>query len=651
MNYTQAMDRMQHLGLKPEIYKPILNQIQIWLQSSGPEWTVSRLKDLKLWYVHSLSGKPFSSGWISSRDGIPTGPFRPIFKLGCTKALNTLLVYTSFVSSEVTNKQRKKFWDSVLAEDVLLPHIPELKTVAEEFSSLVPKFRPYTYKEYPWSSSRMTMSSNGKSIPESIDSLLMDLGSPIVLDFIDKYEDIYLDVIDDLYLPAMKIKEEERNPVSESVGKISVIQEPGFKARFIANPRRVFQIFLRGLGKQCFGLLKRLPWDCTYNQNSGVQWVQQKLASGVEVQCVDLSDATNNFPLNLQLRIAHWLGFDTPSLLLFEELSRANWYVPKHLRRDANCLIQWSKGQPLGLYPSFPLFAISHGFLVEALARSLEVEDSFRILGDDIVISNQALYQLYMKYLDLLQIPVSHQKCIISDKVAEFAGNIILPSKSFAGNKWRTPSAKNRLALLSSLPRALDLSSRDEFLSYIQRSAPIPFGKGENPEGIPMKIKSMLFYPWYRDILLDNGINLVRPSVGSFTYTSEILSQSINETPLNRKELERLLPDWLSGEDPYERVRSEPVHFVLSKLIHQFDFRTIRVPSWFWKSEYFSSTHRNYLLCGVVEEYHKKPTFMKLLYKKWNKGMYDWIKLGPHKRELILSDIRSMFLHSLEASD
>jgi len=653
MNYTQSLDRLLHLGLKPEVSKPILNQVKLWNDSSGPEWTVQRLKTLKLWFIHKLSGNKLpSSQWISTDNrGIPKGVFKPIFEMkNLKKVMNTLLIYTSFVSKEVTKKQAKKFFSSVTCELGPSIHIPHLKDAVVSRKEKVPPFKSMNYSEYGWSPSKRTLGPFGKTVPEGIDALLADTRCSRVLDHSDIYSDMYYDALGDLYLQSLKGEELNDHPSHQCVGSISVIQEPGFKARFIANPRRIYQIMLNGLGKQAFGFLKTLPWDCTYNQMDGVEWVQKNLSNQQMVYCVDLSDATNNFPLEIQMKIARWLGFNEDSLMLFEDLARSEWYVPKSLSTHYHMdTVRWTKGQPLGLYPSFPLFSIAHGFLVESLRVHVNApKGCFRILGDDIAISDKHLFKAYMEYLDLLQMPVSFEKCISSHLVAEFAGCIITPDRIFSGVKWRSPTPANRLSLIQSLPSARDLTDKTEFLSYLLRQAPSPFGSNTNSEGLPLQTRCNLFAPWYLFIKEKEGhIELERSTKKELHYSSAEITNDLakQKVLLSRQELEALLPDCLNDNHMQQQWDDRKISssYVLSHLIEMFQFKQVDVPDWFIESREFSEKHRDYLLVHMPQAYEHKSNFVKMFYKKMCTGSYNWCQLAPHRRQQVLDDIRDLY--------
>lgn len=76
----------------------------------------------------------------------------------------------------------------------------------------------------------------------------------------------------------------------------------------------------------------------------------------------------------------------------------------------------------MGTQGSFPIFALTHGLLVSFLANKLGIRgEPFDILGDDIIIRDDKLADLYLSTLDTLGIPISRQKTMRCKHLVEFA--------------------------------------------------------------------------------------------------------------------------------------------------------------------------------------------------------------------------------------
>jgi hypothetical protein len=242
---------------------------------------------------------------------------------------------------------------------------------------------------------------------------------------------------------------------SMPVGFVSQIQEPGYKLRAVANPNLVFQWLLNPLKDFTFQALRHLERDCTYNQTRYLErlrvvahenHVENRKAAlhstygesgdgNANIHSVDLSDATNTFPLDIQLRVIRRL-IESRTLLtpterdllnegldLFALMSRMPW--EQRIDTSAPRQVKWTAGQPLGLGPSFATFALGHHALLSGL-RTIYGGDYF-ILGDDLIIIGDKLHRMYLETLAKLRVNFSPEKSITSPTLAEFAGHVITP--------------------------------------------------------------------------------------------------------------------------------------------------------------------------------------------------------------------------------
>jgi hypothetical protein len=228
-------------------------------------------------------------------------------------------------------------------------------------------------------------------------------------------------------------------------GEVHFLQEPGLKLRAIASPFLVHQLALGPLGRTLYSHMRALPWDCTHDHRKPVSVLQQHLASKRVIHSVDLSNATDYFPLEVQLSALTALCGKHPSLDLFEEISRATW-------KSSIGTVRWKQGQPLGLYPSFASFGITHGYLLKYLLGK-KYEGEFYVLGDDVVILDDTLYLRYKETLDLLGCPHSPDKSLSSNELCEFAGKIITSKNVINSYKWREVSNDNFLDLVRNYGR------------------------------------------------------------------------------------------------------------------------------------------------------------------------------------------------------
>lgn len=517
---TEFKRRSLSIKLPKGISQGILADITRWSDNSGIEWTTSRLKALKVDFIRLSGGQHHSSEWVQYTNGYPKGNFGRLFRWGhlnpkhTAAALQLLGVYTLFVHSNVTEKQESKFYGSVATEpldDGLVEDLfsSTVKPLAERLR--VKRKTLQTVKDYVPSASKRCPTVRGGSVAEVAQGKKKSENSS------DGFEPGWLDTIDVLWdtslgrqlyhkfsavrevvsplesLVKRKLRklppyffEDGDNAGDRKVGfagKIGHIQEPGLKLRAVANPFRVYQLALSRLGAQLYELLTTLSWDCTHDQESGIAWAQQKLSEGNTMFAVDLSDATNVFPLSLQLKTLKSIdGVLEEDINLFEILSKAPWLSP------SKGLVQWTKGQPLGLFPSFASFALTHGLLVASLEKQLGLSegDNFRILGDDIVISDSSLNARYREVLRLLEVGVSESKTLTSDRVTEFGGRVIFPGQVISIGKWRKISDRSFIDLLKNIgPGYIKyLRPRQRKVAEKIMTLPEPWGLDMNPAGI-----------------------------------------------------------------------------------------------------------------------------------------------------------------------
>lgn len=480
------VDRLCFFGLRYSEAVQMTRTVQKWTESNGPEWTVNRLKDLKQLYLRywALEPRQQTKSWLAlDANGMPKGIFKCIFyglqsDRRRMRMLNALMSYSSFISTKVTNAQWKKFHDSVTAppvEETFVFEIPENWKLRQWSTHL-----PVDITSFPLSKEKRTTDGH-RSVPES--DVLKWFAYAARLDIIRDVLHSNVKVLPHpTTLRTMLWSEFARNhePTHSYVGNIAFIQETGFKLRAVANPNRIIQILLEPLKTALKRCLEVIPQDCTFDQAKAIPVVQKWLQEGYTVSSVDLSDATNFFPLSLTLKLLKAMDENgkrgwQPYIELFKQASMGLWKVP------GKEPIRWTKGQPLGLGPSFFAFSLSHHLVMNMLS----IQDYF-ILGDDVVIRNLEDASRYREMLNRLACPVSEGKTLTSSRLAEFAGKIITPRDVVSPLKWRQVSDINFMDQVRNLgPKSVRFLTKDQRLG-VKLVSEIPEwmgGLGWNPKG------------------------------------------------------------------------------------------------------------------------------------------------------------------------
>lgn len=508
---TNNVHRLIALGLKRASAIELESLVDRWFRCSGPEWTVSRLKAIKTALIHHAAGRRIELSWVRlNKSGLPSGVLSELFRLskqsdkGLFISINSMMIYSQFVSDKITESQREKFFNSMESSEAR-----GLDAKSTRSFMLVPKIRPSLRRGNPWVNAALSSrvfqpGQDGKSYPETdtYQSLLFAACSKPIMRLEKDYERLFREVIptelfDDLAYLASKGEIPRYSPMDECVGKISYIQEPGLKLRAVANPNRVLQSVLEPLKEVLGDVLQFLPNDSTFDQETGVQWVQDELRLGKTMHSIDLSDATNLFPLayteDVLLRripISSTVEGRYRSLVeIFSKVSRSPWFT----KEDGVVRIhKFTRGQPLGLGPSFFAFALSHHCLIMDLCKDLRLIEPYpyRILGDDIVISNDLLASLYREKLVELGCKISESKSLVSDVMAEFAGKIITKSVIIPQYKWRDLNDSNFVDFCrqigSSSVRLLS-KRQAEVINLLGEVPSMIGGLGWNPNGLPFE--------------------------------------------------------------------------------------------------------------------------------------------------------------------
>lgn len=197
--------------------------------------------------------------------------------------------------------------------------------------------------------------------------------------------------------------------------KLSFLREGGGKTRVVAIGDYFTREALKGLHRHILDLLKKLRTDGTYDQNRIAVITRDKTLSKSDIYCFDLSSATDRFPVLLQEELL--------SRIIGPEAAKA-WrsLVSDRYFRTPYGDVKYSVGQPMGLFTSWPIFALTHHAFVEFAAHLCGFHhfEEYVILGDDIAIFNEDVAVQYERLLNSIKVPISKEKSTISRR-----GNLI----------------------------------------------------------------------------------------------------------------------------------------------------------------------------------------------------------------------------------
>jgi len=211
------------------------------------------------------------------------------------------------------------------------------------------------------------------------------------------------------------------------LGKLSFKEEAAGKLRVFAMVDIITQSLFYPLHNWLFSLFKKIPNDCTHDQNSGFNYAKDL---SLKYNCsygFDLSAATDRLPISSQKAILNSLfgiGDMWGSILVNRDyiISKNNYGIPEQSLR-------YEVGQPMGALSSWAMLNLTHHLMIQFIAQSLgKVSkgiwyDQYIILGDDLVLFDKDIASRYQSFCEQIGVGINLSKSIISETkpVLEFA--------------------------------------------------------------------------------------------------------------------------------------------------------------------------------------------------------------------------------------
>nr|UPW42151.1 MAG: putative RNA dependent RNA polymerase [Xinjiang mito-like virus 50] len=205
---------------------------------------------------------------------------------------------------------------------------------------------------------------------------------------------------------------------SLKLGKLCLKQEAAGKVRVFAMVDSWTQTLLGTLHDGLLKILSSIPQDGTYDQHKPVKVL---IGKGITTfYSFDLSAATDRLPIDLQVRIISWLFNNQEVGPLWKDLLIDRDYNLESndpLFKESNGNYRYSVGQPMGCLSSWPMLALSHHLIVQVAARRsgiLKWFEDYAVLGDDIVIGNEAVANCYLILMSDLGVSINLSKSLVS---------------------------------------------------------------------------------------------------------------------------------------------------------------------------------------------------------------------------------------------
>lgn len=444
--------RLINVGVTPEHASTWSNWVQTQIDNQGPEHAASTCKKVGDCIIYGLTGSGVKPDWVRTFGSYPKA-FYGIWDYSPEIQIRVSKIARTIVLQGITPKQVAKVLPAVIDEfsGTSAGLALAWEFISKGISLLRMADNPVDLTDFPLvgRAFRRVQSVSGKtklvSAPPILDSLTLLADMPVMR--VPGWEKVFYPLHTDWIGQNIdRFASQNRT----SVGEIHASQEGGGKLRMFASPYTVLQLLLTPIHNFMDFYRKQLPTDCTYDQGSGALAAQQALKEGRLVYSVDLSTATCRFPWILQETLASVLGLPKDNLDALRFVAKGHWVVGKELRTAFNRKrLKWEVGQPLGIKPSMSLFSLTHNLLLAGICLSFELDptNTFKVLGDDVVIFDDRVHEMYIRVCDEIGVPISWHKSHSSRQYAEFAGYAVTPDLCVRAGQWRTPTKSNALSL------------------------------------------------------------------------------------------------------------------------------------------------------------------------------------------------------------
>jgi hypothetical protein len=409
-------------------------QVKLWYSTRGFLWTISHIKAIRLHITRFICGDPLLT---------PQGSFA-LDRRGLPKGLKPL-------TDSLTTNKGKSFVLTLLNISRCLPGTkePDLSTItnpwtghiSNELEEFIPQFiKMYNFPKYCKSFTLHDLYNSNKSGPvgqatqtsvmqadlaitllgDDLSTISQDIIKPFVINGRTIHPEANImkplnrwSLLVDSFRHIMKDMFKAKSDL-KYLRKLSIIKDPEAKARIICVFDYWSQVVLKKVHFWAFDLLRLIPQDRTFDQD--VFAIKQNIGP---YYSIDLSAATDRFPVKLQTMLLSALSDPSTALSWERVLTKHDVYVPW-----TKSTVKYAVGQPMGAYSSWAIFALTHHLVVQYSANmegyTSRFED-YMLLGDDIVIASEAVAKRYIATMSELGVEISFFKSHKSLNTYEFA--------------------------------------------------------------------------------------------------------------------------------------------------------------------------------------------------------------------------------------
>lgn len=199
------------------------------------------------------------------------------------------------------------------------------------------------------------------------------------------------------------------------------ISDPEMKHRIVGCYDYISQLAFNPLSEWLFNCLRNISCDRTFTQNP----IIRDKDSFNSYHSLDLSAATDRFPIELQVQLLSKIAGPFYASC-WKNLMVAEPFAAHNFSNSGK--VEWKNifyavGQPMGARSSWAMFTLTHHLVVQyaAYQNGKYPFSQYILLGDDIVIYDDAVAKTYKDLMSDLGVEISPSKSHVSIDTYEFA--------------------------------------------------------------------------------------------------------------------------------------------------------------------------------------------------------------------------------------
>jgi len=448
--------------------------IDLLVSTRGLEFTVKYVKLTRLAVTRYLCGEPLSVlEGVELKDGFPLwiSRFKPaLLDKDELRVLMTLLV-------SLRSLQFKPVLDTSTITSPCLgtDSISEKELNAACYALRISKrdisfsFPHMTTKRGPLGQALLTSITEVTLLTPQLIHNIIVLGGSKLASMIEALTD-RLDILQ--WSSVAQLWAKEYKAKSNNLRKLSYFSDKEGKTRVIGILDYWTQTSMKPLHNVLNSMLRRIPTDCTFNQNRFLE----VLPPVGPYFSLDLTAATDRMPLFLQKRVLSRIMPQDKVEAWSNLLTSMEFTIS-----GSSDTVKYQAGQPMGAYSSWPAMALTHHVIVRVAARRAGKTVFFvnyALLGDDIVIACADVAREYKLLLSELDMPISEVKTHVSMDTYEFAKRWIHKGSEITGfaigglfSVWkRYPLLHNFLETQSHHGWSLELEKHPDLITSIYKT-------------------------------------------------------------------------------------------------------------------------------------------------------------------------------------